>query len=199
MLTNFDLSLLMGRYIKNSISFMEQKGYILPTLFVLNRGKPIDIDISHEHILDITDSEDQGDFVGVQKDIYESAVAFRLSMNYRDTFLSAVANKIAREYQPDAIGTLSACMMRQYTPEEFRDVKKGSVQEDPKAARILYASYYLKEDPKAYYMLTPYIMEEVEELEFDRDKNFNVHVIPETWKVSQKNDGVIQILPNPFK
>ena len=53
MLTRFETSLIMQRYLCSAVDFMKKNCHILPTLFVLNRGNDLNINIKHPNVLEI--------------------------------------------------------------------------------------------------------------------------------------------------
>ena len=200
MLNDTELSMSMQRYTNNAVAYLKQKGHLLPTLVILNKGAPLDIQIKHKHILEMeakgddTDLFDQDD----SEKIYEYGIAFKLDENYRDSFMNEVAAKIARRYKPDAIGALSACLFKDYqSSEEFSGHKVGDIQWDPEAVRVIYSSYYLKGTSNPNYMLIPYLLNKKEDTTFGDDNEYDLSTINSSWKTG--DDKVQQILNYPYK
>ena len=199
MLNNMEMSMIMQRYLNNSISFMKRKGHILPTLVVLNK-EPLDIQVKHKHILEMGASAGNPEpFLPYsEKDIYEYGIAFKLSTEYRDKYLLEVARRIARKYKPDAIGTVSACLFRNYIADEMDKMPGKGIQDDPEAFRVIYLSYYLKDNDTPNYMVVPYIKKEKEVSEFSgNDDNFSVIATQTSWNSGLDTRDLL--MPNPYK
>lgn len=193
MLTNLDMSLVMHRYLGSAVSFMKKKGYILPSLVVLNKGTPLDLEVSHRGVLEVASSTDDGDIVTPDdSEIFEYGIAFKLNKNYRDEYLLEVAQKIAKDCQPDAIGAISACLYRDFS--EGNLPREVDIQKDTEAIRVLSLSYFLKGDPTPNFMVLPYTKRAIEDPGWGEDA-FAIHTISTSWNTGIDAKDLIMSYP----
>ena len=195
MLTNTDASMEMLRYYQNALTFMKKKGYILPSIIVMSKGEPIDIEVSHKGILEVGTNIEEDDFITPDKDeIYMYGISFKLNKDYDDAYLEEVARKIAEEYEPDCIGTVSACLLRDF-PEDQRP-KVEDIQKDPDVFRVIFLQYFLKGEEKPNFMLIPYTKDENEDPGWEEDR-FSINTMPSSWNTGIDTDNLL--MPNPYK
>ena len=193
MLTNLDMSLVMHRYLESAVSFMKKKGYILPSLVVLNKGVPLDLEVSHRAVLEVASNMDESDLITPDEDeIYEYGIAFKLNKNYRDEFLLEVAKKVAKDSQPDAIGAISACLYRDFSEDNLP--LEVDIQKDTEAIRVLSLSYFLKGDPTPNFMVLPYTKRAIENPGWGEDA-FAIHTISTSWNTGIDANDVIMSYP----
>jgi hypothetical protein len=194
MLTKTEASIEMQRYLNNAISFMKKKGYILPTIIVINKGEPIDVEVSHKAVLEVATNIEEDDFTSPNEDeLYQYGISFKLNKNYKDEYLEEVARKIAEEDGPDAIGAISACLIRDFGENELP--QEMNIQKDPEAVRVLFMVYYMKGDPKPNYMVVPYTKEEVEDPGWGEDA-YLINTIASSWNTGVDEEDLI--MPNPY-
>lgn len=199
MLTNTDMTMAMQRYLNNAVAFMRRKGYILPTLVVLNKGVPLLIEVSHEGVFEVASNISEEDIDSPDSDeIYEYGISFKLNKDFSDDYLYEVSKEIAERYKPDAIGAISACLLRDFDDNNLPDVK--DIQEDPGAYRIFFMSYFTKDSAEDNYLITPYIKKKnkMSSVEWDEnDESFSITTMPGSWNMGLDDIGLL--MPNPYK
>lgn len=187
-MSDFEASSEMTRFLNNAISFMRKKGYILPSLLVLSKGKPLDIEINHPQILSVSSNGDDESWNYSSDKIYEYGIMLRIDKEYRDTILDEIARSIAEEFKPDVIGVISACLLRD-------SPLVPSIQDDPLAIRVIFLNYFLKGNSKPNFILVPYFKNKKEKVQWEDDE-YSVTTIPCSW-----NTGVDEtdlLFPYPY-
>jgi hypothetical protein len=193
-LTNTDVSLAMQGYLNNAVSFMKKKGYILPSLLILDKGAPLDLVVSHKAILEVATTIDEEDFEEPdENEIYEYGISFKLNQEYDDKYLSEVASKLAKDYSPGAIGAISACLFRDF-PEGILP-KEMNIQKDSDAIRVIFLSYYMRGESTPNYMVVPYTKREIENPGWGEDA-FAISTITSSWNTGM--DVADLLMPNPY-
>lgn len=198
MLNHTEMTVAMRGYLNNAIHFMKKKGYILPAIVVFNKGEPLNIEVSHKQILCMLNSEEDSDLgiPGSENTIYKVGISFKLDEDYRDRYMALVAKEIASRYNPDAIATITACLYRGFASEE--ELKKSvDIQKDPEAFRVIYMSYFLRDEGRPNYLCVPYTKREKENLDFEDDEEYIISSISTSWNTGLNERDLL--IPNPYK
>lgn len=153
MITHMEASFNLSLSIERMFQFMRNHGVHYPVIFALNKGKPLDVEPCLNESVINHNNEDKDPAHPIYR-VYRSAVGFRNYGPEDEENMQKAADSIAKKLDPDAIALIIACIYDEFDEGQNQP---SELQLDPDAFNVLHTCYWLREDPKPWVSMVPYV------------------------------------------
>jgi len=154
MITHARASLSMDWSIKNAQKSVTREGFLYPSLFLLNKGKPIITNYEHPSILHVDHDEDTHN----PNTVYKTIFLFKNITKEDENSINIVAKELTRKTNPDAVGLIMVVLYRELSVKEYKNLSKDyQAGLDPESMRAVHGCYYIKADKNPAMILIPFV------------------------------------------
>lgn len=178
-ISELEVSLSMDRSIKLGMEMIRKNGFLIPILYTFSRGKPMDLDISHEIVVETKSNMNYSTLYEDQENpVLCSLAAVCVSSREQEAYLIEIAKKMVNHPSVEAFGFMEGSFYRAGLPGQ----NTGQLQDDPNAQRLIHSVYYMRGDKIPRINNIPFINRgKINNIAPDSDDQYEVHFMESTW------------------
>lgn len=188
MLDTSQVSLIMTDMQEHLIGKLEEEGFIFPSLIVMNKESMINLQDflgRYPCVVDVV-YLNRSYKAYISQEVYVTRVTFRNLNNEDDEAIQQAIKEITFRHQPDAIGYFAQCLYKPMKKKEYENLTTDEMNMDPETIRIFHNCFYVKGgEEKGYILITPYVLKDRQEKDFDLDgsSRYIVTTFDKTWEI----------------